>query len=260
MAKAPTKKKAAGGTKIGGTALPTEVRRGRKATAPLVTAIDRYCGGAIKTSKVLGQQEDGTPILGPLEVTDVIAVTALTPHPRNPRQGDVGKIAELVRVNGFHGRVLVQVATPDGEPRPNLIVAGNHRTKAAAVRGYTHVPYEPVVCTDAEALQMLLADNKASDDATNDPAAVLAILEEFAAGADDREALDAALDGTGYDGDALDELEHLVHGSSDDGADDDASEPGAEQFLIVVTCRDESQQASLHDELKARGFPLKLVN
>lgn len=179
------------------TALPVDAPETRHLrTKPIVTEIDRLCNGAVLNEG-----------LAPADLVSILDGDPAAPvhHPENPRQGDVGAIAELIRVNGFHGRILVQVATPEGERR-HRIIAGNHRTKAARLRGYRALPVEWVICSDRDALRILLADNKASDDATNDPAALLELLKGFA-GDDD-------LDGTGYAGDDLDELELLVNGAA----------------------------------------------
>ena len=193
----------------------------------------------------------GGPLRSRHRPTDLRAIGELRVHPRNPREGDIGKIVTLIKANGWHGRVLVQVATPDGEPR-DLIIAGNHRKQAAEKCGYRALPWEAVVCTDAEAERIMVADNKASDDASNNPAALLELLTE--------RANDDDLEGTGYDTDALGELEKLVNGAAqDDGTGDPNEGPDAAQFLCVVDCKHETALAALFDELTARGFACKLV-
>lgn len=185
-----------------------------------------------------------------LSPRDIHPIDSVREHPRNPRQGDVGKLCVLIKTNGWHGRLLVQRATPDGEPR-NFVIAGNHRRRAAKENGAHALPMEYVTCTDAEAEKILVADNKASDDASNDPAALLELLHDRAA-ADD-------LEGTGYDGDELDELEKLVNGPDESDAEtSDPVEPDT-QWLCVVTCRSENEMGVLFDDLTTRGYACKLV-
>jgi hypothetical protein len=104
----------------------------------------------------------------------------LKPHPKNPRKGNVGVIAESIRANGFYGAVVAQKST-------GHILAGNHRWRAAQEAGMPDVPVLWVDVDDERALRILLADNRTSDVATNDPA----VLAELLAGLPD-------LTGTGY--------------------------------------------------------------
>jgi site-specific DNA-methyltransferase (adenine-specific) len=70
---------------------------------------------------------------------------------------------------------------------------------AAKQAGMTELPVLWVDCDDDRALRILLADNRTNDLADYNPAALTDLLKELAETPD-------ALVGTGYDGDALDEL------------------------------------------------------
>lgn len=121
-----------------------------------------------------------------------VPLSLLKPHPRNIRQGDFGAIQESVEANGFYGRVVAN-------RRTNHILAGNHRYHVAKSLGFDTLPVEWVdVDADAE-LRILLADNRTNDLASNHEPALAALLAELSA-------TDRGLAGTGYDGDALDEL------------------------------------------------------
>ena len=125
------------------------------------------------------------------EAVELAPVDAVQPHPRNPRQGDVGAIHESIEANGFYGAVVAQRST-------GFILAGNHRWQAARHAGATEVPVIWVDVDDDHALRILLADNRTNDLATYDDSALASLLQELA---------DAGnLAGTGYDGDALDDL------------------------------------------------------
>lgn len=118
----------------------------------------------------------------------------LREHPRNPNQGDVGALASLIRRHGFRGTIEAQRST-------GIIIAGNHRYKAARSLGMTHVPVDLVDVDDREALERLLADNRARDLAAYDDGALAELLTELA-----QDGTGQGLHGTGFDGDDLDEL------------------------------------------------------
>jgi DNA modification methylase len=119
------------------------------------------------------------------------SVKDLRPHPKNPRQGDVGAIHESIEANGFYGAIVAQKDT-------GYILAGNHRYKAAVQSGAKQVPVIWLDVDEATATRVLLADNRTNDRASYDNAALAEILAELAAG--------PGLEGTGYDGDDLDTL------------------------------------------------------
>jgi ParB/Sulfiredoxin domain len=123
---------------------------------------------------------------------EVVPVTKLTPHPRNPRQGDLGAIAESIRAHGFYGSLVVQEST-------GHICAGNHRYRAAVQLGLKELPVDWIDCTDEEALRILVADNRASDLAMNDGPILADLLRELSATTE-------GLFGTLYAGDDLDDL------------------------------------------------------
>lgn len=118
-------------------------------------------------------------------------VTELTPHPSNPRQGDVGAIVQSIEANGWIGSLVAQLST-------GHVLAGNHRLQAAIHLGMDKVPVHWVDVDDETALRILLADNRTADLATYDDQQLAALLQTF--GTTD------ALNGTGFDGDDLDTL------------------------------------------------------
>lgn len=119
------------------------------------------------------------------------AVESLTPHPRNPNQGDVGAIHTSIEANGFYGAILVQKSSQH-------VIAGNHRLVAAVAAGAAKVPVIELDVDDETALRIMLADNRTAALATNDDQALADLLSDIAARDD--------LLGTGYDGDDLDTL------------------------------------------------------
>jgi hypothetical protein len=83
---------------------------------------------------------------------ELAPIESISPHPRNPNQGDVAAIRESIDVNGFYGACIVQKST-------RFILAGEHRWRAEKEREQTHVPVLFVDVDDETALRILLADN-----------------------------------------------------------------------------------------------------
>ena len=124
--------------------------------------------------------------------TEMVAVTKLTIHPNNPRQGDIGAIVESIEKNGWYGTLVAQKST-------GRVLAGNHRLQAAQALGMEEVPVYWVDVDDTEAQRILLADNRTSDLASYDDNILADLLKDMALNG-------AGLEGTGYDGDDLDDL------------------------------------------------------
>jgi hypothetical protein len=184
-------------------------------------------------------------------------VASLQLHPENPRQGDVGGIFTSIEANGFYGALVVQEST-------GRILAGNHRYRAAAEDGAETIPVIYVDCDDATARKIMLADNRLADLATNDTALLTELLQNVAA--------EGTLEGTGYDGDDLDDLLKGI-GLQGAGGVEGATGPGASspspgdpgenrykaQFGVIVVCATESDQETVYNRLKAEGFTCRIV-
>lgn len=116
---------------------------------------------------------------------ELVDVDQLTPHPANPRRGDVDAIAGSIHANGFFGALIAQRTT-------RYVLVGEHRLRAARLEGATVLPVLWVDVDDEHALRILLADDRTSDLATNDDqvlAEVLSLLADSQGGTA----------GTGYD-------------------------------------------------------------
>jgi ParB/RepB/Spo0J family partition protein len=151
---------------------------------------------------------------------ELVAVEKLRLHPRNPRRGKVDQIAESIRVNGFTAPLIVQKSSM-------TVLAGNHRLKAAVKLGMPEVPCIVVDVDDDRALRILLADNKTSDDATNDQAALAVILHDISVTPD-------KLAGTVFTADELADL-LLKFAPADPDAAEHALDTNA-QSKICPTC------------------------
>lgn len=114
-----------------------------------------------------------------------IAITAVRPHPENPRRGNVAAIADSLRVNGQYKPILVH--------RPTMhILAGTHTWRAAKQLGWQTITAVFTDCDAHQARAILLSDNRAADAGYTDDAAAFAILATL-----------PSLDGTGYTPDDL---------------------------------------------------------
>jgi hypothetical protein len=111
-------------------------------------------------------------------------VGELKEHPRNPRRGDVGVLADSIRSNGFFQVVVAQEGT-------GHILAGNHRFRTAVDLGLEVLPVYWVSMEDTAALRLMLADNRTSDLGDVDHVGLGRILMEL------RDAV-GNLEGTGY--------------------------------------------------------------
>jgi ParB family chromosome partitioning protein len=143
-----------------------------------------------------------------------VDVKELTLFPGNARRGQVEKIRESIRENGFFDPLTVQRST-------GHIITGNHSYRAALDEGMTRVPVVWQDVTDARALKMNLAHNKLSDDATYDVDDLIDQLQTV----DD-------LDGTGW---SEEELAELLGDDGDDDLDED-EDLGVEKTPQAVQC------------------------
>lgn len=94
-----------------------------------------------------------TPVMTPID--------EVTTHPDNPRRGNIQRIKESILARGFLQSIVVQAST-------NYIVIGNHRYMALRELGVQEIPVALVDIDDDEAIEMMIADNRLSDLATND--------------------------------------------------------------------------------------------
>ena len=129
-----------------------------------------------------------------------LPISDAKPHPSNPRRGNVKKIAESIKANGFYGTIVVQKSTMH-------ILAGNHRWQAAKLCGMDTIPTMLVDVDDVEAQKILLADNRTSDFAVYDADELSKLLRNVLATDD--------LIGTGFDANDLDKLINEVTDTPD---------------------------------------------
>lgn len=132
------------------------------------------------------------PTAPALQVT-MYPVGDLSLYYRNPRVGNVDAIADSLRHRGQYKPIVVNVGSLTG--RPLEVLAGNHTLLAARALGWDGIQGVSVDVSDAEAAQIVAADNRIADLGGYDEAELAFVLQ--AAG---------SLEGTGYVQDDLDAL------------------------------------------------------
>jgi hypothetical protein len=141
----------------------------------------------------------------------------LLPHPMNPRRGNIDKIVESIKVNGWFGVIVAQKST-------KYILAGNHRWQAARQLGIESVPVMWLDCSNAEGKKILLADNKMNDMAGYANDTLQELLRSVLA--------DDDLRGTGFDATDIEALVDEVTDEPDDKRKRNL-EPFHDTFFLV---------------------------
>lgn len=121
-----------------------------------------------------------------------VPLSALREHPANPRQGDLGSIIESIKANGWASVIVAQ--------KGGVVLAGNHRLKAARELGMETVPVLWLDVDEETALRILLADNRTSDLASWDDRALAGLLVDL------QQQSATGLTGLGWDTQDLDAL------------------------------------------------------
>jgi len=125
--------------------------------------------------------------------TVVAPMGTMQPHPRNINQGDIGEICESLKTHGQYRAIGVSTASGN-------IVYGNHTYLAAEALGWTSISAHLLHdLTPEQELRILLADNEYARKATYDEISLSEMLIEL-------QATPRQLEGTGFDGDRLDEI------------------------------------------------------
>lgn len=162
----------------------------------------------------------------------MVPVGDLVPYPRNPRQGDVGAIVQSLQAHGQFRALVVN-------KRNMQVLAGNHTLAALKEIGAKEALCHFVDVDDGQAARIVLVDNRANDLACNDEPALIEMLKGL-----------PDLEGTGYDGDALDDL--LKDGSW--VPEPGESESAPERWDVLVSCDSEPQQAQLLERFESEGL------
>jgi hypothetical protein len=184
------------------------------------------------------------------EVITGFDLSLLTPHPDNKREGDIGAISESMRVNGDYGFILAQKKKVKGRHR---ILKGNHSYQAKLALGHEAGDVVLLDVNDNEALNILLSDNATSDKASYDRLGLAELLQGLSSRPE-------GLEGTGYDGDdlqqLLDDIEFTVP-SPVAGADE--THLLKDSYNVLVTCGSENQQTQLLERFLQEGLQCRAL-
>ena len=159
-------------------------------------------------------------ILGTAEV----AIDELVGYPGNARRGKLSVVRESIEKLGQFRPLVVR----QREGKPLMILAGNTTKDALVAAGYVTARVEILECSDDEARQLNLIDNRSQELAEWDTAALVAQLE--LGGGD--------FTGTGFSVEDFDKLAYGGAGRDDREIPED--EPG---WQILFDCQDEENQA-----------------
>jgi DNA modification methylase len=116
----------------------------------------------------------------------VVPIDSVELHPRNPRLGDVAAVAASLARFRQVKPIVVQRST-------GYVIAGNHVLRAALSLGWTEIAANVQDLDDADAMALMLADNRTADLGGYDDTMLAAILAEQQA--------EDNLAATGYDTD-----------------------------------------------------------
>lgn len=103
---------------------------------------------------------------------EYVPYDSVFPHPQNPRRGDVDKIERSMRRHRQYTPITVQTST-------RHIVKGNHTWLAAGRVKLPTIAAVFVDVDDAEALEILIDDNHASDDGDYDRGLLAELIQSL---------------------------------------------------------------------------------
>ena len=151
---------------------------------------------------------------------------------KNPRIGNVEKIAESLHRNGQYRAIVVNKGTHTG--RPMEVLAGNHTLKAARTLGWETITCHLIDVDDDQAARIVLADNKTAEYGSYDDKTLTDLLNTL-----------NDLDGTGWTQEELEALSDIP--TDDDWAQLTETLPGDEPEHFTRTFSLSKEQADIVD-------------
>lgn len=109
--------------------------------------------------------------------TEEVSVDGLNTFYKNPRRGNVQKIADSIKANGQYRAIVVNVGTKTG--RPNEVLAGNHTFLGMKQAGGETILASFVDVSDEEAKKIVLADNRLGDLGTYDDKVLADLMDSL---------------------------------------------------------------------------------
>ena len=168
----------------------------------------------------------------------MVAIAELKPHPLNPNKHPKKQIAAFEKILEFQGIRRPAIVSR----RSGFIVSGHGLVLAAKQLGLLELPvdYQEFESQDAE-LAHLNADNELARLSETDEGALEKMISEMS------EDFDKELAGI---------LKEEDKGEAEPPKDYDIS---TDQYMILVTCRDELQQTELLDQFEKNGLTCKAL-
>jgi site-specific DNA-methyltransferase (adenine-specific) len=127
-------------------------------------------GSAAETGAAPIDRSNGAHIAPQLRSL-VVPIDCVELHPRNPRRGDVAAVAASLARFGQVKPIVVQRST-------GFVIAGNHVLRAALSLDWTEIAANVEDLDDAEAIALMLADNRTAELGGYDDTLLAAILAE----------------------------------------------------------------------------------
>lgn len=140
-------------------------------------------------------------------IVEKVPIDELNPYHRNPRRGEVAKIAESLQARGQYRPIVVNRGT--NTEYPNEILAGNHTWQAAKSLKWDTIQAVFVDVDADQAAQIVLADNRLADIGGYDVAALAEVIDSVS----------SPTLGTGYSDDDIAEILAAVAPKQLPGAD-----------------------------------------
>lgn len=178
---------------------------------------------------VVKRKKKASPTPTDMDTGEWVDIDILQTFHRNPRKGDVEKVAESLKAHGQIKSIGVNRGTETG--RENEILFGNHTYLAAKKLGKKKIWVKWYDVGETKAKQIVVADNGSSDGSTYDDQILAEILSEIK---EDK----GSLVGTTYTDDILGKLVSNVvddeHGDIDKVEDADDTMSGVEELNNFV--------------------------
>ena len=184
---------------------------------------------------------------------ETVSTKDLNVYYKNARRGDVDLIAESMQRNGVYKPLVVNRGTKTG--RPMEVLCGNHSLMAIRRLAdenprderWQTVDVYVIDVDEQQAARTVIADNKASDEATYEVEELVNLLTEL-----------PDLAGTGFDRDELDELLEALD-TPELEEETPPEETAADGYDLLVECSDAEERARVKKQLLAQGVVVSNV-
>lgn len=174
----------------------------------------------------------------------VMDLAELEPFSGNARRHNDTTLNTSARVHGQYRTIVVRrIDGQHDNPYRYVILCGHGTADALRVNGHEKARVEVIECSDEEALAINLMDNRSSDTAFYDDDDLAAQLAEVR----DLDLWEA----TGWDEKSAQKYLN--------GEQEEAEEPPAESWAVIVNCSGEEQQALLLDRFTAEGLDCRAL-